>query len=201
MLLPTDPILNDMNPNNAFTSLKDHFLIAMPSLNDSEFGHSITYVCEHTEQGAMGIVINHPTELHLDEIFSHLDLAEEGRSHPDSIVAGGPVQTDRGFVLHRGSAENWDSSLQVSENISLTTSQDILAAMAHDEGPEEALVALGYAGWSAGQLEQEIANNAWLTTPADSHIIFKTPFEDKAAAAAAQLGIDLALISPDAGHA
>lgn len=190
-----------MNTENHFASLKDHFLIAMPSLNDSEFGHSITYLCEHTEQGAMGIVINHPTELQLDEIFSHLNLSDDGDTHPDSIVAGGPIQTDRGFVLHKGSAKQWDSSLQVNEHISLTTSQDILAAMAQDKGPTEVIVALGYAGWSAGQLEQEIADNAWLTTPADSHIIFKTPFAEKATAAAAQLGIDLALISPDAGHA
>lgn len=190
-----------MNTQKHFASLKDHFLIAMPSLNDSEFGHSITYICEHTEQGAMGIVLNHPTELQLDEIFSHLNLSEGNHSHSDNIVAGGPVQTDRGFVLHKGSADQWDSSLQVNEHISLTTSQDILAAMAQNKGPKEVLVALGYAGWSAGQLEQEIAENAWLTTPADSDIIFNTPFADKATAAAAQLGIDLALISPDAGHA
>ena len=190
-----------MKTDKHFDSLKDHFLIAMPSLNDSEFGHSITYVCEHTEQGAMGIVINNPTQLQLDEIFSHLNLSDDGHSHPDSIVAGGPIQTDRGFVLHKGDAALWDSSLQVNDHISLTTSQDILAAMAQDKGPTEVLVALGYAGWSAGQLEQEIADNAWLTTPADSHIIFKTPFAEKASAAAAKLGIDLALISPDAGHA
>jgi putative transcriptional regulator len=190
-----------MNTEKPFHSLKDHFLIAMPSLNDSEFGHSIAYICEHTEQGAMGIVLNHPTSLQLDEILAHLEIEDIRSPHPDRIIAGGPVQTDRGFVLHRSDQQDWDSTLHITEQISLTTSQDILKAMAHNQGPTERLVALGYAGWSAGQLEQEIAENAWLTTPADSDIIFNTPFEEKANAAAAKLGIDLNLISPEAGHA
>lgn len=192
----TDNKLQDKGLN----SLKDHFLIAMPCLRDSGFGNSITYICEHSEDGAMGIVINHPLELRLDEIFEHLDIGETGERHTEAIYAGGPVHTDRGFVLHRKTAQTWESTLAVSDQISLTTSQDILTAIAHDEGPAESIVALGYAGWGAGQLEQELADNAWLTLPADSAIIFNTPTEQRAAAAAALLGIDLTLISPEAGH-
>lgn len=182
-------------------SLKDHFLIAMPGLTGGLFANSITYVCEHNEHGAMGIVINHPLDLSLDEIFEHLEIRDIKQPHSEKILAGGPVQMDRGFVLHRRSLKKWQSTLPVSDQIELTTSQDILNAIAHDEGPAESLVALGYAGWSAGQLEQEIASNAWLTTPADSEIIFKTPVELRAKAAAAKLGVDLSLIAPGAGHA
>ena len=183
------------------TSLKDHFLIAMPSIGDGIFAHSITYICEHNEQGAMGIVINHPLDLSLDEIFQHLEIENIQTPHQDQILAGGPVHMDRGFVLHRNTDTNWDSTIKVSDQIALTTSQDILTAIAHDEGPSDSIVALGYAGWSEGQLESELADNAWLTAPADSDIIFNTPIEKRASAAAAKMGIDLALISPTAGHA
>jgi putative transcriptional regulator len=183
------------------TSLKDHFLIAMPSIGDGIFAHSITYICEHNDQGAMGIVINHPLDLSLDEIFEHLEIDNIQSPHNDQILAGGPVHMDRGFVLHRNTEAAWDSTIRVSDQIALTTSQDILTAIAHDEGPRDSLVALGYAGWSEGQLESELADNAWLTAPADSDIIFNTPIEQRAKAAAAKMGIDLALISPEAGHA
>lgn len=183
------------------TSLKDHFLIAMPCIGDGIFAHSITYICEHNEQGAMGIVINHPLDLSLDEIFDHLEIDNIQSSHQDQILAGGPVHMDRGFVLHRKTDANWDSTICVSDQIALTTSQDILTAIAHDEGPGDSIVALGYASWSEGQLENELADNAWLTAPADSDIIFNTPIEQRAKAAAAKMGIDLALISPTAGHA
>ncbi|WP_297292358.1 YqgE/AlgH family protein [Oceanicoccus sp.] len=183
------------------TSLKDHFLIAMPSIGDGIFAHSITYICEHNEQGAMGIVINHPLDLSLDEIFEHLEIDNIQTPHQDQILAGGPVHMDRGFVLHRNTDDHWDSTIRVSDQIALTTSQDILTAIAHDEGPSDSIVALGYAGWSEGQLESELADNAWLTAPADSNIIFNTPVEQRAKAAAATMGIDLSLISPTAGHA
>ncbi len=149
----------------------------------------------------MGIVINHPLDLSLDEIFHHLDIADIDHPHDDHILAGGPMQMDRGFVLHRSADSHWESTIRVSEQIALTTSQDILTAIAHNEGPRDSLVALGYAGWGAGQLELELADNAWLTTPADSDIMFNTPIEHRAKAAAAKLGFDLALISPLAGHA
>ncbi len=190
-----------MNTENTPICLKDHFLIAMPGLAEGIFAHSVTYICEHTDQGAMGIVINHPLNLALDDIFEHLHIANLDHPHPEPILAGGPVQTDRGFVLHRRTDQAWSSSMAVSDQIALTTSQDILNAIANDEGPADNLVALGYAGWGSGQLEDELANNAWLTAPSDDDIIFHLPMEQRAQAAAAKLGIDLALISPDAGHA
>ncbi len=197
----SDPNNGVMGKFDSTTSLKDHFLIAMPAISDGLFANSITYICEHTEQGAMGIVINHPLDLSLDEIFQHLEIDDIQGPHSDQILAGGPVHMDRGFVLHRSTENEWDSTIRISSQIALTTSQDILAAIAHDEGPVDNLVALGYAGWGAGQLEAELADNAWLTVPADSNIIFNTPVELRAKAAAAQMGVDLALISPQAGHA
>jgi len=185
----------------AFNSLKDHFLIAMPSLNEGMFAHSLTYLCEHNEEGAMGIVINRPMGLALREILDHLDIEGQHAHLEDPVMAGGPVEIERGFVLHRSSERQWESTMPISADICLTTSCDILAALAHSEGPRDTLVALGYAGWGAGQLEDELAANAWLTSPADSSIIFNTPIDDRLRAAAAQLGIDLVLMAPGAGHA
>ncbi|WP_026244403.1 YqgE/AlgH family protein [Dasania marina] len=191
-----------MNNETTSSNLTGHFLIAMPSLNGSAFGHTITYICEHNEQGAMGIVLNHPLQLNLDDIFAHLEIDDVSATRPDAVLAGGPVQTERGFVLHEHHQDKtWQGTQSLANNIYLTTSQDILDDMAHDRGPEHSLVALGYAGWGAGQLEAELAENAWLTTPADNDIIFRTPIEKRASAAAAKLGIDLSLISPQAGHA
>ncbi|HUH38561.1 MAG TPA: YqgE/AlgH family protein [Spongiibacteraceae bacterium] len=184
-----------------FQSYKHHFLVAMPSLQEGIFANSITYLCEHTEQGAMGIVINQPLQVCLDEIFEHLDMDGDCRHDNEPIMAGGPVQTDRGFVLHRPTGQQWDSTLVIADDVAMTTSKDILEAMARGAGPEQALVALGYAGWGAGQLEEELARNAWLTLPADSRIIFDTPIEQRAQLAVGQLGIDLHLIAPGAGHA
>jgi putative transcriptional regulator len=185
----------------AFNSLKDHFLIAMPSLSEGIFAHSVTYLCEHSEEGAMGIVINRPLGLALHEILEHLDIEGPCAHLEDPVMAGGPVDIERGFVLHRNSERHWESTLSISDEICLTTSCDILAALAHKTGPQDTLVALGYAGWGAGQLEDELAANAWLTSPADSNIIFNTPIEARLRAAAAQLGIDLVLMAPGAGHA
>lgn len=182
-------------------SLRDHFLLAMPSLGEGIFSHSVTYVCEHGEAGAMGLIINRPLELDLAEIFEHLEI-EAGRDFSDvPVLAGGPVQTDHGFILHRPGPDTWDASLQVTPTLVLTTSQDILRAIAAGEGPQDYLIALGYAGWSAGQLEEEIGRNSWLTLPAEHTIIFHTPPEQRLQAAAARLGIDMNLISSEAGHA
>ncbi len=181
--------------------LRDHFLLSMPSLTEGIFCHSITYICEHGESGAMGIVINQPLELSVEEIFDHLNIDSLRDFSDQPVMAGGPVQIDHGFVLHRGSDTRWEASLRVTDEITLTTSRDILRAIAHGSGPAEHLIALGYAGWSAGQLEQELAANAWLTLPADSDIIFNTPVENRLSTAAAQLGVDLNLISVEAGHA
>jgi putative transcriptional regulator len=181
--------------------LRDHFLLAMPSLDEGVFAHSVTYICEHGEAGAMGLVINRPLELDLEEIFDHLEIETSGDFIDTPVMAGGPVQTDHGFILHRRGAKTWDATLQVTRELLLTTSQDILRAIAVGDGPPDYLVALGYAGWSAGQLEEEISRNSWLTLPADPAIIFHTPPEQRLQAAAGRLGIDMNLISSEAGHA
>lgn len=182
-------------------SMRDHFLLAMPSLTDAMFAHSITYICEHNAQGAMGIVINQPLDLCVEEILEHLNLSAGGRLRQMPVMAGGPVHMDRGFVLHRHSEQVWDTTLRVTDEISLTTSRDILISLSNRDGPRDCLIALGYAGWSAGQLEAEIADNSWLTLPADSNIIFETPIQLRASNAAALLGVDLNLISAQVGHA
>lgn len=181
-------------------SLCDHFLIAMPNMQDTSFAHSVTYICEHSSQGAMGIVINNPMPMTLHEIFAQMDLNATTTDGSKPIVAGGPVQQERGFVLHSSDTE-WHSTLKVSADLSLTASRDIIAALAEGQGPKECLVALGYAGWGEGQLEAEIAANSWLTVPADKNIIFNTPFEQRWTAAAQALGIDVNLIANVAGHA
>jgi putative transcriptional regulator len=181
--------------------LRDHFLLAMPGLSEGIFSHSITYICEHGESGAMGIVINQPLDLSVEEIFEHLQITPARDFSDIPVMAGGPVQIDHGFVLHRDKSTSWEASLKVTDEITLTTSRDILRAIARDKGPAEHLIALGYAGWSAGQLEHELAENSWLTLPADSDIIFSTPADQRQAAAAAMLGIDMNLISGEAGHA
>ncbi len=181
--------------------LTNRFLIAMPQLADPNFSHSVAYIFSHNADGAMGIVINKPLELELGEILSQMELGpcteELGRQ---SIYHGGPVHVDRGFVLHRPGAL-WQSSIQVCEDIEVTTSRDILEAIADGEGPEQTLVALGYAGWGAGQLEQELKENAWLSSPASTDIIFNIPDQHRWAAAAALLGIRLENLSTDIGHA
>lgn len=184
-------------------SLKNQFLISMPSMAESSFSQTVTYICEHDAEGAMGLIINRPTEVPLDEIFEQLEIDNATRAHAKQpIYSGGPVQTDRGFILHESEAhKKWDSTIKIGDNISLTTSKDILAAIARDEGPENCLVALGYAGWSPGQLEQELGDNFWILAPANEDIIFNTPFHDRLQAAVAQLGISMEQLSPDAGHA
>ena len=182
-------------------SLRNHFLLAMPSLTDAIFANSVTYLCEHNEQGAMGIVINQPLDLCVEEVLEHLNLSAAGRLLETPVMAGGPVHMDRGFVLHRPCHHQWEATLQVTDEVWLTTSRDILVSIADNDGPEDCLVALGYAGWSAGQLEAEISDNSWLTLPADSAIIFDTPCHLRMSAAAAQLGVDMNLLSAQAGHA
>ena len=181
--------------------LTNQFLIAMPALDDPNFAQTVTLVCEHGPQGALGIVINKALPMSLAEVFAQLDLdASRSRLTLQPVLRGGPVQTDRGFVLHTPQGR-WESSLAFSERVHLTTSRDILDALARGEGPAEAVVALGYAGWSAGQLEDEMAANAWLTVPADERVIFGTPLEDRWQAACRLLGVDLLHLSSDAGHA
>lgn len=183
------------------TNLTNHFLIAMPQLADPNFFQTVTYICEHNEEGAMGIIINRPVDISLGEILEHMDISAEPSEHTKKMVyMGGPVQPERGFVLHKPHA-TWDSTLPITDHISITTSRDILLAIAKQTGPEQYLIALGYAGWGAGQLEREIVDNAWLSGPADDRILFDLPNEQRWSAAAALLGVDLNLISGRPGHA
>jgi putative transcriptional regulator len=182
-------------------SFNNQLLIAMPGMADPNFAATVTLVCEHNAEGALGIIINRPLNLDLGGLFEQLDL-----SNADSailtrpVVDGGPVSQERGFVLH-GSGTTFESTVQVSPDLQLTLSRDILDSMAAGDGPERALVALGYAGWEAGQLETEMLENTWLSVPASSDIIFDVPFEKRWSSAADALGIDLSRLSPDAGHA
>lgn len=184
------------------TFLSGQFLIAMPSLRDPNFAHSVTYICEHNKDGALGLVINRPTSVTLGELLEHMGqqvvAVPEARSTP--VHFGGPVQTDRGFVLHSPCGV-WEASLPVTTDIALSTSRDVLLAMARGEGPLRAIIALGYAGWGAGQLEQEMADNAWLSGPAEISIVFDVPMDMRWEAAAASLGVELTMLSGDVGHA
>ena len=182
-------------------NLTGHFLIAMPSLHDDFFNQAVTYICEHDETGSFGIIINQQTDITLKKIVTEMKI-ETNADYDDtkSVFIGGPVDQGRGFILHRPTG-HWLSSLKVTDNIALTTSRDILQAIASNEGPDDCIVALGYAGWAAGQLENEIASNTWLSCPGDEHIIFDTPIEERWKAAAKLIGIDLALLSSDTGHA
>ena len=182
-------------------SLRNHFLVALPTLADPNFARSVTYLCEHSEEGAMGLVVNRPSPLTLGDIFEHMEI-EVGPGTPveQPVFMGGPVQNDRGFLLHKP-PRRWDSTLVVTDELAVTTSRDILQAMARGEGPDQVLVALGYAGWGPGQLESELAEDAWLVTPASSEIIFDLPPEQRWEAAAALAGVDLNLITSTAGHA
>jgi len=182
-------------------SLANHFLIAMPSLADPNFARSVTLICEHSEEGAMGIVINRLTDLHLRDIFEQLDIKADNAATAESAVyLGGPVQNNRGFVLHEPIG-NWESTLSVTDTLGVSTSRDILEAIAHNRGPDKFIVTLGYAGWGAGQLEREITENSWLSAPASRDILFELPVEHRWKAAAQLMGIDLTTLSGEAGHA
>lgn len=180
--------------------LRHQFLLAMPALASSYFGGSITYLCEHNEDGALGLMINRPLpDVELGELFDQLGI-DGGRHRKAPVLEGGPVQRDRGFVLHSDDLV-LESSLTLADGMVLTTAREVLAAIAGGAGPERFLVCVGYAGWGAGQLESELADNAWLTLDADPAIVFETPFDSRVERAAASLGIDFRLISGAAGHA
>ncbi|MFK7887387.1 MAG: YqgE/AlgH family protein [Gammaproteobacteria bacterium] len=183
-----------------YESLANQFLIAMPSLADPNFERSVTLICEHTAEGALGLIINKLTTLSLGQVFEQLELSHDETSVPaQPVMHGGPVATSRGFVLH-DMDENWDSSLRLDSGLHLTTSRDIMEAMAIGKGPGQALFALGYAGWTAGQLEAEMAENAWLSVASSPELIFKTPVEQRWDAATRLLGIDPSRLSTVAGH-
>jgi len=185
---------------NEIIYLNNQFIIAMPNLTDPNFSHTVTYLCQHSKEGALGIVINRPTTMKLGEIFNQMDIvvtSDSARAAP--VFAGGPVQQDRGFVLHTP-AGDWAASLPICDTITLTTSRDVLEAIAIGQGPDHYLVALGYAGWGEGQLEKEFMDNAWLNTPFGQKILFDTPINQRWNAAAHQIGIDINRLTTPAGH-
>lgn len=186
--------------NTSGDSLRNHFLVAMPGLNDPLFANSITYICDHSPEGAMGLVVNRTMELHMSDVFEQMSLTYKEEQGQAPILAGGPVNIQRGFVLHP-TGSLWQSTVQITADISLTSSRDIIAAIAAGHGPENALFILGYSGWSAGQLESEIKENSWLTVPADTDILFHTPLEQRWHTAALRLGVDMNLMPTQAGHA
>lgn len=183
------------------SSLANQLLIAMPGMPDPNFSTTVTLICEHNSEGALGIVINRPLDLNLGGLFEQLDVEnpDPAAAH-GPVLMGGPVGPERGFVLHNP-IEMFENSLAVSGDILLTLSRDVLDAMAAGIGPDKTLVALGYAGWGAGQLEEEMLANSWLNVPATPEIVFDTPFAERWKSAAESIGIDISQISPDAGHA
>lgn len=181
--------------------LNNQLLIAMPSVADPDFAQTVTLICEHNDRGALGIILNRPLAMTLAEVFEQLSLESYDKQLGERpVLRGGPVQTDRGFVVHRRGGQ-WDSTLQISERIQLTTSRDVLAAMARGEGPPDAFIALGFAGWEAGQLEQEMLRNDWLNVPVNEQVVFDLPYEDRWRGAGQLSGIDLTRISTLSGHA
>lgn len=181
--------------------LRNQFLVAMPNVVGGEFDHSVTLLCEHGDNGAMGLVINRPTQIRLKSILQHIGI--EDSPHVDAELPaywGGPIQPERGFVVHP-SGQQWDSTLAISAELAITTSKDILEAIAIGQGPQTFLITLGYAGWSEGQLENELMHNSWLNTPVDADIIFNTPATARWSQAARLTGINPALLTGEAGHA
>lgn len=217
----------EIDQSQAMISLENQLLIAMPSLGDPYFNKTVTYICEHNEDGAMGLIINLPVNITLADLLKQIEPDEDDKSNRMSksskitekddindislvtditnsleqlVLAGGPIAQQRGFVLH-SSQPGWSSSLVLSKELMITTSKDILMALGTQMAPEQFIVTLGYAGWGPGQLEQELQANSWLTTPADIEILFKTPIEQRWKKATEKLGIDVAHLSTDIGHA
>ena len=182
--------------------LSNQFLIAMPNLNDTDFSHTVNFLCQHNEEGALAIVINRTTGLTLGSVLEQMEIntsSEQVKKTP--VFAGGPVQLERGFIIHHSAdSDTWESSISISKSTSLTSSRDILEAIAEDKGPKKYLVALGYAGWEEGQLEKEMMDNAWLNTPYKENILYNTPIAERWTAAAHQIGIDISQLTVPAGH-
>ena len=196
--------LGKIGPASSGLNLANHFLIAMPSIQDPIFGGTVVYVCEHNEKGVLGVVINKPTDMTMEVLFDRVELklAPGLRSSvvDQPIMFGGPVQDDRGFVLHSPGGR-FSSSLTVTDDVAFTTSIDVLEAVASGAGPSRMLVSIGYAGWSPGQLEEELSRNGWLTVGADARVLFDLPIEERYTAAIKLLGIDPLMLATEAGHA
>lgn len=190
-----------MTATTETTDLSNHFLLAMPNMADPNFGGAVVLIAEHSDRGALGLMVNKPTAMTLSALLQRIDLTQADQAQMlTPVFYGGPVQTDRGFVLHQPEGE-WNSTVLISPGIALTTSRDVLEAVAEGSGPPRLLVTLGYAGWGPGQLEAEISQNAWLTVQADPSLLFDTPAEERFIQAYQMLGIDPALLAPAAGHA
>ena len=187
---------------DASTSLANHFLIAMPDLAGSYFAQSVSYICEHNEEGAMGFVINHPMDISIAELFDQVDIKHlpNFTNSQQQILYGGPVEPERGFVLHTG-GPSWSASMPVTPELSVTTSFDILEAIGNNEGPDSFILALGYAGWGAQQLDNEMMENSWLSSPANNELLFSNNCSDCWQQAAKLIGIDLHHLHNQAGHA
>ncbi|WP_428774089.1 YqgE/AlgH family protein [Vibrio sp.] len=186
-------------------NLTNHFLVAMPGMKDPYFKNSVIYVCEHNEQGAMGLMINAPIDITVGGMLKQVDVQPvHPQLNTDSlklpVLNGGPVSEDRGFILHQPK-DHYESSVQMTDQISVTTSKDILSVLGTDAEPNHYLVALGYSGWEAGQLENELAENSWLTIEADPEVMFNTPIHERWSKAVEKLGIDAAQLSAETGHA
>lgn len=182
-------------------SLKNQFLIAMPSLEDDNFSHTVSLLCEHNDRGAIGLVINRPTDLTLGAMLDQMGVKHEGMTDDRHVVFwGGPVQPERGFVVHAGPG-GWESCMPIGGDLYITTSRDVLTAIGEGQGPREFLVTLGYAGWGAGQLENEILQNSWLNTPVDTKVLFNMPARDRWQQATRLLGLDVTQLASGAGHA
>lgn len=180
--------------------LGHQFLVAMPALDDENFSHTVTLLCEHNDKGALGLVINRPTDLALRDMLEHMELQHGGLKGNPTVHWGGPVQPERGFVVH-GPPGGWESSLKLGDELYITTSRDVLLAIGQGRGPTQFFVALGYAGWGAGQLEGELLHNSWLNTPADRGILFELPAQERWEAATRLLGVNVSQLTGQAGHA
>jgi putative transcriptional regulator len=192
-------------PSGSRIDLTNQFLIAMPGMADENFAGTVVYLCEHTEKGALGLVINKPIDIKLKKLFEKVELALDRSELADQpVYFGGPVQTERGFVLHEKMADGhtpYNSTLSVPGGLEMTTSKDVLEAMAGGTGPAKVLITLGYSGWQAGQLEDELGRNGWLTVDADPKVIFDTPINERYERAVSLLGFDPRMLSQEAGHA
>lgn len=182
-------------------TLANQLLIALPTLADSNFARSVALICQHDIDGAMGVVINRASEYTLGEVFQQMGIDSDDEALcAQQVLAGGPVHPERGFVIHDG-GQGWDSSLEITDGLYVTTSRDVLEAIARGEGPGSVTVALGCAGWGAGQLEDELVENSWLTVPADAELLFALPLEARWQAAAGRLGVDMMLVADYSGRA
>ena len=183
------------------SSLANRLLVALPALHDPNFARSVTLLCQHDGDGAMGVVVNRVSEYTLGEVFRQMGIASDDEAlQARAVLAGGPVHPERGFVIHDGDGE-WDSSLEIGDGLRLTTSRDVLEAMARGDGPSQAVVALGCAGWGAGQLEQELVDDSWLMVPNRREVLFELPLEQRWQAAAGSIGVDLVNYASHSGHA